>query len=808
MKKFIAALASSVLLMTAAVAQTLPPPNIAAKSWLLLDATSGQVIASQDPNARIEPASLTKIMTAYVVFEALRDKKIDLNQMVNVSTKAWKVDASSSKMFIDPATPVKINDLLYGLMVQSGNDAAVALSEAVAGDQDAFVVLMNREAERMGLKSTHFANPHGLPSPENYSTAQDLATLARHEIQDYPEFYKIDSVKSFTYNKITQPNRNRLLWLDPTVDGLKTGHTEGAGYCMIASAHRPNGAGERRLIAVVLGTSSDSARTQESQKLLNWGFQNFDTVKLYSKGQAIATPEIWKGTHNTVKIGFPSDVLVTVPKGVAAKMKPVLERKDPLVAPLAEGSRVGVLKMMVDGKPLLEPRAFFWSSRGWPARLVRPLLVGLVMQGVLRPLERSRTDLAHALDRQAHAVGDFHRAFDLVAFKQQHQHQIRRIRPFALEQHVADLVRQMHLVEDDAHGHAHQHVEQRQQADQEQLVALGLRQLVLRHHLQEAGARQRHFQQRLVALAVAAAEAEHRHGQPAIQLVAAQDHERLVQAGDLGHLAVGRRVGPLQHLEGHAGIALGHLDHGRQLGVAAQQVEQFDRGHAALVDLGAGDQERAHEIIAAPRQAHALLVPRLDAVDQQLELGIDRAQLARQRLELGQRVLVQVQHGDVADGQQRRVGRLQRHAVQRDLGAALAQRAHAAGQLVDGQRGLAALDQEDGVRRGHGQVALEHHGVGADRHQRHAALGEAGHVSVHQRLEEQRLGQRRTAGAGRRGEAVAAQAQALVDDFATAQDDVDGRPRHFLRRRLGLSRRLAGGGRRRRGTRLRLFFQK
>ena len=354
MKKLITALATSVLLMSAAVAQTLPPPTIAAKSWLLLDATSGQVIASQDPNARIEPASLTKIMTAYVVFEALRDKKIDLNQMVNVSTKAWKVDASSSKMFIDPATPVKVNDLLYGLMVQSGNDAAVALSEAVAGDQDAFVVLMNREAERMGLKSTHFANPHGLPSPENYSTAQDLAILAKHEIQDFPDFYKIDSVKSYTYNKITQQNRNRLLWLDPTVDGLKTGHTEAAGFCMIASAHRPNGANERRLIAVVLGTSSDQARTQESQKLLNWGFQNFDTVKLYSKGQAIATPEIWKGSKGTVKIGFPNDVLVTVPKGVAGKMKPVLERKDPLVAPLAENSRVGTLKMMVDGKPLLE----------------------------------------------------------------------------------------------------------------------------------------------------------------------------------------------------------------------------------------------------------------------------------------------------------------------------------------------------------------------------------------------------------------------------------------------------------------------
>ena len=354
MKKLFAALATSVLMMTAAVAQTLPPPTIAAKSWLLLDATSGQIIASQDPNARIEPASLTKIMTAYLTFAAVKDKKLDLNQMVNVSTHAWKVDSSSSKMFIDPATPVKVNDLLYGLMVQSGNDAAVALAEAVAGDESAFVVMMNREAQRMGLTSTHFANPHGLPSPENYSTAQDLSVLAKHVIQDYPEFYKIDSVKSFTYNKITQQNRNRLLWLDPTVDGMKTGHTEAAGYCMIASAKRPNGTGERRLISVVLGTSSDQVRTQESQKLLNWGFQNFDTVKLYSKGQAIATPEIWKGSKGSVKIGFPNDVLVTVPKGVAGKMKPLLERKDPLVAPLAENSRVGTLKMMVDGKPLLE----------------------------------------------------------------------------------------------------------------------------------------------------------------------------------------------------------------------------------------------------------------------------------------------------------------------------------------------------------------------------------------------------------------------------------------------------------------------
>jgi D-alanyl-D-alanine carboxypeptidase (penicillin-binding protein 5/6) len=353
MKKLIAAVAASLLVMSAS-AQTVPAPQIAAKSWLLLDATSGQVIAAQDPNARIEPASLTKIMTAYVTFQAIRDKKLALNTMVNVSPRAWKVDSSSSKMFIDPATPVSVDDLLHGLMVQSGNDAAVALAEAVAGDEGTFVVLMNREAQRMGLKNTKFANPHGLPSPDNFSTAQDLAQLATNVIRDFPEFYKIDSVKQFTYNKITQQNRNRLLWLDPTVDGMKTGHTESSGYSMIASARRPNGAsGQRRLISVVSGASSDGVRTQESQKLLNWGFQNFDTVKLYSKGQAIATPEVWKGAQGTVKIGFTNDVLVTVPKGVAGKLKPVLERKDPLVAPLPRNGRVGTLRMMVDNKPLL-----------------------------------------------------------------------------------------------------------------------------------------------------------------------------------------------------------------------------------------------------------------------------------------------------------------------------------------------------------------------------------------------------------------------------------------------------------------------
>jgi len=354
MKKIIAALAATVFSFSFAFAQALPAPTIAAKSWLLLDATSGQVLASQNPTMRIEPASLTKIMTAYLAFSAIKEKRLAPDQMINVSVNAWKVDPASSKMFIDPATPVSVNDLLYGLIVQSGNDAAVALAEAVAGTEDAFVALMNREAERMGLKSTRFSNPHGLPSPDTYSTAQDLSILAAHLITDHPAYFKIYATKEFTYNKIKQPNRNRLLWLDPTVDGMKTGHTAAAGYCLISTAKRPNGTGERRLISVVLGTVSDQSRAQESQKILNWGFQNFDTVKLYAKGQPVATPEVWKGAQGQVKIGFTKDIYVTVPKGVADKMKPVLERKDPLVAPVAQNSKVGTLKMMVDGKALTE----------------------------------------------------------------------------------------------------------------------------------------------------------------------------------------------------------------------------------------------------------------------------------------------------------------------------------------------------------------------------------------------------------------------------------------------------------------------
>ena len=354
MKKLFAFVVATALLFCSAHAQSLPAPSIAAKSWLLLDLNSGQMLASNDPHARVEPASLTKLMTAYIVFGSLRDKKLELNQSVTVSDNAWKVDRSSSKMFIDPKTPVTINDLLFGLIVQSGNDAAVALAEATTGTEAAFVELMNREAVRMGMNATRFANPHGLPHKDNYSTAYDLSLLAAHLIADHPEFYKIYSTKEFTYNKIRQQNRNRLLWLDSTVDGLKTGHTEAAGYCLIASAKRPSGTGERRMLTVVMGASSDQMRAQESLTLLNWGFKNFDTIKLYPRNHVLSTLEVWKGSKGEVRVGFKRETYITVPKGMAARMKPVLEYRDPILAPIQDGSQIASLKMMVDGKPVAE----------------------------------------------------------------------------------------------------------------------------------------------------------------------------------------------------------------------------------------------------------------------------------------------------------------------------------------------------------------------------------------------------------------------------------------------------------------------
>jgi len=353
MKK-IFALLFAILFTSVASSQTLPLPTVAAKSWLLLDMTSNQIIGSKNPTLRIEPASLAKIMTAYVTFSALRDRRISEDQMIEVSVKAWKVDPSSSKMFISPATAVSIRDLLYGLMVVSGNDAAVALAEAVAGTESSFVALMNQEAKKMGMSRTHFGNPHGLPSTDTYSTARDLATLAVHVINDFPEFYKIDSTKRYTYNKITQFNRNRLLWSDPTVDGMKTGYTSSAGYSIIVSAKHKNSGNSHRLLAVVIGTNSDRIRIQEARKLLNWGFQNFDAIKICAKSGLAEKLRIWKGDKNYIKIGFKKNLYVTVQRGMAKEIESTLERTSPLIAPVKRNSQIGMFKIKASGVPIAQ----------------------------------------------------------------------------------------------------------------------------------------------------------------------------------------------------------------------------------------------------------------------------------------------------------------------------------------------------------------------------------------------------------------------------------------------------------------------
>jgi len=344
-----AALLLLCLLPALAQAAAPQPPAIVGRSWMVGDLSSGQVLVAEKSDQRFEPASLTKLMTAYVVFQALRDRKISPDQQVNVSERAWR--APGSRMFIQPRKPVTVDELIRGMVVQSGNDACIALAEAVAGAEEVFVQMMNREAARMGLKSTRFMNATGLPDPQHYSTAQDLYLLASALIRDFPKEYgQYYSQKEFRYNNIAQPNRNRLLWLDPSVDGVKTGHTEAAGYCLIASSYR----GGRRLLSVLLGSTSESARAQESQKLLNWGFQFFDSVKLHPANQSVKAIEVWKGSGGEVKTGFKSDIVVTVPKGEAEKLKAELLSQQPLLAPVAEGQRVGTLRVTHDGKLLGE----------------------------------------------------------------------------------------------------------------------------------------------------------------------------------------------------------------------------------------------------------------------------------------------------------------------------------------------------------------------------------------------------------------------------------------------------------------------
>ncbi len=294
---------------------SIPAPTLGAKAWLTLDATSGQVIAAQNPQEAVEPASLTKLMAAYVIFEALESGRLKLDQKVRISEKAWKTEGS--RMFVNPNTDVSVDELLQGMLVQSGNDATVALAEAVSGSESAFAASMNQQAKALGMKHTHFTNAAGLPDPDHMTTVEDLAILARALVQRFPQYRHYDSQKEFTYNNIKQSNRNRLLWADSTVDGLKTGHTQSAGYCLVATALRDG----RRVVSVIVGSTSDAARTESSLKLLNWSFKNFDTVKLLDKGKPAVSARVWEGATETAELGLSDALWLTLPRGSADDIK-------------------------------------------------------------------------------------------------------------------------------------------------------------------------------------------------------------------------------------------------------------------------------------------------------------------------------------------------------------------------------------------------------------------------------------------------------------------------------------------------------
>ncbi len=333
-----------------ALAQAPQPPEIAARNYILLDLNSQQVLAEREADVQSDPASLTKLMTAYLVFAAIRDKKLSLEQTLPVSQRAWaERKGGGSLMFIDTTMTPRVDDLLKGVIVQSGNDASVVLAEAVGGSLDVFVASMNKQAQAWGLKNTQFRNVTGLTEPGHYASARDVAVMAAKIITDFPEFYTLYSTRQFTYNKIKQDNRNLLLGRDPTVDGMKTGYTDAAGYCLVASAMREMPNGKRRLVSVVLGTNSREARAAESQKLLNWGFQAWDAVRLFEAGKPVVTVPVWKGKLPEAQLGAPGALFVTVPKGEGDKLKTQVERTDPLLAPLTQGQQVGQIKVSTAG---------------------------------------------------------------------------------------------------------------------------------------------------------------------------------------------------------------------------------------------------------------------------------------------------------------------------------------------------------------------------------------------------------------------------------------------------------------------------
>ncbi len=367
MKKLLISLLATVSL--AVTAQAPQPPEVAARSFMLLDVTANQILAEKDIDSPVEPASLTKLMTAYLVFDALRSKKIDLKQTFAVSERAWKMPGS--RMFIDPKMSVPVEDLIKGMIVQSGNDATMALAEGVGGSAEHFVQLMNEQAKALGMKATGYKNPEGLTEAGHTTTARDLSILATRLMHDFPDYVAYYAIKKYRYAGTpvaNDTNRNLLLFRDPTVDGLKTGHTDAAGYCLIATAKRditslgvqgaatgtPEAKGSRRLLSIVLGAASENARANESQKLLNWGYTAFDAVKLFESNQAVVTPAVWKGAQATAQLGSPQPIIVAVPAGSATKLKTEVVRPDPLVAPLTKGQQVGVLKVSLDGQALTE----------------------------------------------------------------------------------------------------------------------------------------------------------------------------------------------------------------------------------------------------------------------------------------------------------------------------------------------------------------------------------------------------------------------------------------------------------------------
>ncbi|MEY2781476.1 MAG: hypothetical protein RL307_1180 [Pseudomonadota bacterium] len=358
-----------------AQAQMPQPPEIQAKAFLLLDVTANQVLAQSNPDMSVEPASLTKLMTAYLVFDALKHKKISIDQKMPVSVRAWKMPGS--RMFIDPKMEVPVEDLIKGMIVQSGNDATVALAEAVGGSVERFVELMNQQAKALGMNNTQYANPEGLTAPGHQTTARDLSVLAARLMQDFPKEKDYYAIKKYRYAgtpAANDTNRNLLLFKDPTVDGLKTGHTEAAGYCLIATAHRPLfEKQERRLLAVVLGARSEQARAQEAQKLLNWGYTAFEGVRLFEAGKPVVTAKVWKGGQSEVGLGSVKDIIVAVPHGSASRIKTEAAYHTPVLAPLTSGQVLGELKVSLDGQPwttvplasltAVEPAG--WLGRTW-----------------------------------------------------------------------------------------------------------------------------------------------------------------------------------------------------------------------------------------------------------------------------------------------------------------------------------------------------------------------------------------------------------------------------------------------------------